>query len=311
MFKEILKKIENNQKIIIIRHKNPDYDAYGSQFGLGLALKNKYKDKTILFDGDDNSNNFNNYKLDSLTKEDYKDALVILVDQSSLNMLTNDYILYAKDSIILDHHVNNPDFAKTVCIDPSISSAAELITRFLYESKIEIPKEAAEALYTGVIGDSFRFFYKGTTAETFKAASILIDSGADIFECYKRIQKEEPLEFKLFKGYILSNIIVDGSLAYVYVPKDVRDKYRVSVYDSTRGTVNLLSGIEGINVFINFTESDENTIVTEIRSKEINIVSAAKDFGGGGHELACGCTLKSKDDINKLIDNIKHVIGDK
>ena len=74
MFKEILKKIENNQKIIIIRHKNPDYDAYGSQFGLGLALKNKYKDKTILFDGDDNSNNFNNYKLDSLTKEDYKDA---------------------------------------------------------------------------------------------------------------------------------------------------------------------------------------------------------------------------------------------
>ena len=57
-FDLILNTIKEFKKIIIIRHKGPDYDAYGSQFGLYYALKENFKDKEILLDGDDNANNF-------------------------------------------------------------------------------------------------------------------------------------------------------------------------------------------------------------------------------------------------------------
>ena len=57
---KVLKLIKQYNKIILIRHQNPDYDAYGSQFGLYYSLKENFKDKTVLLDGDDNVNNFFN-----------------------------------------------------------------------------------------------------------------------------------------------------------------------------------------------------------------------------------------------------------
>ena len=40
MNKSLINYIEKYESIIIARHKNPDLDAYGSQFGLYHALKN-------------------------------------------------------------------------------------------------------------------------------------------------------------------------------------------------------------------------------------------------------------------------------
>lgn len=311
MYKRILEKIESYNKIIVIRHKNPDYDAYGSQIGLTLSLKNKYPNKTILMDGDQNSNNILNVEMDQVTLKDYKESLVILVDQSSLNMLADDHILYAKDSIILDHHLTNPDFASITLINPDVSSASEIIADFLIKSNIEITKEAAEALFMGIVGDSFRFYYKGTTDKTFDIASALYKTGADIFEIYKKMRAEESVDFRRFKGYIMFNMVVEDKVAYIYVSKELRQKYHVDVFDSARGTVNLLGGIIGCEAFINFTEADDDTIVTEIRSKDISVVDVAKQFNGGGHALACGCTLKNKEDVNKLIDLVKKQVGGK
>ncbi len=45
MNNSLIKYIEKYESGIIARHKNPDLDAYGSQFGLYHALKNHYKNK--------------------------------------------------------------------------------------------------------------------------------------------------------------------------------------------------------------------------------------------------------------------------
>ena len=70
-FKKIYKEIESHKRIIIIRHKNPDYDAYGSQFGLYYALKDHFANKEFLIDGDDNNNNFYNRLMDKVSDEEY------------------------------------------------------------------------------------------------------------------------------------------------------------------------------------------------------------------------------------------------
>ena len=142
---KVLKLIKQYNKIILIRHQNPDYDAYGSQFGLYYSLKENFKDKTILLDGDDNGNNFFNRQMDDLTDDDYKGALVILTDQSSLNMLCDERFRIADKLIILDHHNATPDFGDLVIIKPEYSSASELITEILYEGGLTIPKKAADA----------------------------------------------------------------------------------------------------------------------------------------------------------------------
>ena len=57
MTKKLLQLIKKNQKILILRHKDPDLDAYGSQFGFFHALKAAFPEKTILAVGDTNTLN--------------------------------------------------------------------------------------------------------------------------------------------------------------------------------------------------------------------------------------------------------------
>ena len=102
----------------------------------------------------------------------------------------------AEKLIILDHHDATPDFGDLVIIRPDYSSASELVTEFLYEEGLKIPKKAADALYIGMVGDSYRFYYKGTTSRTFKMASVLLDSGADIVADYKLMTKDEEESYK-------------------------------------------------------------------------------------------------------------------
>ena len=304
MHKKIYNEILSHNKIIIIRHKSPDYDAYGSQLGLYYALKNTFLDKTILLDGDENNHNIFNKKMDFVTKEDYQESLLIILDTSSVNNLPNDNYKYAKSIIILDHHNNTPSFSKLALIKKDYSSTAELVTEFLLASNIKIPKEAADALYIAIIGDSNRFLYKGTTTNTFLMASALIKSGADIQKDYALMQKDEKILDKRFRGYILNNFNIKDKVAYIYIDKNIRSIYNVSDCFASRGCINMLSGIEGTEAYLIFTEMDDNTISVEFRSKRISILETAKEYGGGGHDLACGARLPLGTDINLIIDKL-------
>ena len=44
-----------------------------------------------------------------------------------------------------------------------------------------------------------------------------------------------------------------------------------------------------------------------MRSKDVDIAEICKTFGGGGHKLASGCTIKCgvKDAIDKLLHEIR------
>ena len=304
-FDQILELIKEYKKIIIIRHKGPDYDAYGSQFGLYYALKENFKDKEILIVGDDNVNNFYNRPMDEVTEVDYNGSLLILVDQSSTGMLNDLNYRLADKVVIMDHHEANPDFGDIVLIVPQYSSAAELVTEFLYTEGLTIPKVSADALYIGMVGDSNRFYYKGTSANTFLMAKVLLEAGADIINDYQLMVKDESEGFKKIKGYVLSNFELKNKVASVFIPKEVRHEYGITDAQASRGTINMLATLENCEAWVNFTEKDDEQVLVEIRSKIIPVVEVAKSFGGGGHELACGATIvtiKMKDEFVRRLE---------
>lgn len=305
MFKKIYNEIVKADKIIILRHKGPDYDAYGSQIGLYYSLKKKFPKKTIYVYGDENANNPFDKRMDNINKEDYTDSIVIIVDTSCAGLMIDENYKLAKKVIVLDHHDNIPEMGDITYMRSDYSSAAELVTEFLYKSKIAIPKEAADYLYLGIAGDSNRFYYRGTSSNTFKMASILIDSGADIQNIYKLMQKDEKENERHFRGYVLSNFKTYDKVAYCYISKDIRDEYGVSDSFASRGCVNLLSGIENIEAILNFTEGEDgSTVYVEFRSKNIPVMEIAKKYGGGGHLLACGCRIQVGDDYMNIVKEV-------
>ena len=70
-----------------------------------------------------------------------------------------------------------------------------------------------------------------------------------------------------------------------------------------------MSDIDEIKIWANFTyDKVEDKILCEFRSKNIAIVDIAKKYGGGGHLLACGCTIYNKDDIDNIIKDFNDLL---
>ena len=68
-----------------------------------------------------------------------------------------------------------------------------------------------------------------------------------------------------------------------------------------------MSGIEEIKIWVNFCEDVNEDIYVEIRSNGLNINQVATKFGGGGHLQASGCTIKDKNQIMEIVEELNKV----
>ena len=69
--------------------------------------------------------------------------------------------------INFDHHPDNTNFGDVNIVDASTSAVAELVYYFLLFKKIEIDKDIATCLLTGIFTDTGGFKYPPTNALTF------------------------------------------------------------------------------------------------------------------------------------------------
>ena len=80
MDKEIIEKIEAYDYIAIYRHVNPDFDAFGSQFGMYDIIKTTYPDKKIYVCGDFSSELVGKYTVAvNYNEVDYNNAVLGIV----------------------------------------------------------------------------------------------------------------------------------------------------------------------------------------------------------------------------------------
>ena len=76
-----------------------------------------------------------------------------------------------------------------------------------------------------------------------------------------------------------------------------------NTFTISRGMVNTMSDIKGVDIWVNFTETDKGILV-EIRSSKFNINPVATKYGGGGHAKASGATLKNKEEAMMLLEDL-------
>ena len=119
----------------------------------------------------------------------------------------------------------------------------------------------------------------------------------------------ESLSLKKLKGHFINQFkMTNKNVAYMKNYKELKDTFNVSTFAVSRGMVNQMAGINGVPMWVNFTEDDDGKILCELRSKEIIIVDIAKKYGGGGHALACGCTLNTWDQVDSVLDDLDRLI---
>lgn len=310
LVEELFNKIEKYDTIIIHRHSRPDLDALGSQRGLALVLKEAYPTKKIYMVGDMSSRYAFLGKMDEITDAVYQNALVIITDVSVRSMVSDYRYELAKEVVIIDHHKNPSDITDQVICDPTKIAVSELIAELLIERNFKISCMAATAFYGGIVTDSGRFQYGETSGNTLKIAGTLLDLGADKEFIYRNIYTETLAERQMKNWFANRFEVTKNGVAYLKNDKEVFEKWNVEFFNISRGMVGVMAGIKEIPIWCNFTvDLANNIIVGEFRSRELSIVDIAKKYGGGGHDLACGASLKDWNEVDLVIHDFDELLG--
>ena len=305
MFESIIAIIEKYDTIIIHRHTNPDGDALGSQIGLKHIIKDTFPQKTVYVVGDASRRYgfMEDSVMDEIGDEVYQGALAIILDTSAKALICDDRYTLAAATARIDHHLFCEEIAEVEVTDSSYESCCGLVAALAMEAGWTVSPLAAKSLYTGMITDSGRFRYDSTSAQTFRVASFLMEREFSTVDIYRNLYADDFSFIQLRAQFVLKIQLTEKPVAYIYTTREEADSYGVDDFTISRGMVNVMGEIRGVDIWVNFTESEEG-VLCELRSSKYNINPIAKKYGGGGHAKASGATVKDRATAMEMLDDL-------
>ena len=291
---KLIELIEKSKNIAITGHVSPDGDCTGSTLGLYNYITENYKDKQVKVCLEKPSMKFsymNGFEL--ISENPFMEAdLVVSLDASDRERLGSRGVLLdiAKESLCIDHHITNTDFAKFNIVEDFRSSTCELLYTLLDKEKVSV--NTAICLYTGIVHDSGVFKYQSTTKETMDIAGELIAKGFDFTKIIDDTYFKKDFNASKLLGLVLTNakLEFEGKCCYGVLDFDTWSKY-ISDKKKMDGIIDNLRNINGVEIALFMYETEKNEYKVSLRSINKNVSTIAAALGGGGHIRAAGATV--------------------
>lgn len=313
--------IKDARHIVITTHRHPDGDAIGSSLGLYHVLK-KITDRVDVI-VPDNYPSFLKWMTGSdiihihehqqnTADELIKSAeLIFSLDYNQLHrtQAMEKALNQAKaPKVLVDHHpgpkVSEFDF---IYSEEHFSSTAEIVYKLLIALELDtyLDKDAATALYAGILTDTGSFSYSIGRPEVFETAGQLVRLGVEPEMVSQQIYDTYSESRLRLLGYCLSQrmkVFPEYATAYIYLTREDMERFNYQDGDA-EGLVNYGLSIKGINLSVLLKEKDD-VVRMSLRSKEGFAVNtfAREHFEGGGHQKAAGANsyMSMQDTIKKL-----------
>ena len=315
--------VSDSDKVIVMGHKRPDFDAVGACVGIYtfakivgkecyIILNDSDRDETIqkvMFEIDNSDEQLARVFVDSEEAWELMtpQTTLIVVDTSDASRVIDAAILSkANRKVIIDHHRRGEDIITNpllTYIEPYASSASELIAELIeYQTKLEkITPVAATIMLGGIVVDTQNFSIR-TGSRTFDAAAYLRSNGADPTKV-KTILKE-PFENFMNRVEIINNSIQKSS--EIIMAKAPEDKYYTNVMLAQ--SADLLLTLKGIECSFAIGYLEEGKVGISARSLgNINVQLIMEELGGGGH-LANAATQIEGINLDEALDRLNDAI---
>ncbi len=310
--KAVLEKIKQYNSIVITRHTRPDGDAIGSSKGLCEALRLTFPNKDIRVINTDHSQHlsFLGSEDEQVDDDFYNDALVIVLDTGDIKRIANDKINLAKEVIKIDHHIENEPYGNLSWVEDYRASVCEMIADFIktFDNEIKCNKDVATLLFAGMVTDSGRFKYAGTTGDTLRLAGYLLDFGIDTESLYANLYLED-FSFQKFKASVIENMkISTNGVAYTFISQKTQQELSLTG-EQASCSVDFMDKIKGSLIWLAFIENNDFSIRVRLRSRFVAVNKLAEKYSGGGHAYASGATVYSKDEMKRLINDADTLLG--
>ncbi len=300
----------SKEKVLIMAHKRPDADAFGSSIGIYRMVSAMNKKAYVVLNEVTDAikplvNSFkaaNMYdgvfvtSTEAVAMVDQK-TVVVVCDVNKPSMTECEELLDMVPTVVVfDHHRQTTEAIKAATlsyIEPFASSACEMIAE-MYQYMSKSPKlkiQEADAMYAGILIDTDNFLTK-TGVRTFEAASYLRKSGADVVRVRKMFRSSMVELKERAQGISNAEIFMNHfALSYVDHDADSHDAPTVPVAKAA----NELLNVENIDASFVVTEAADGILYVSARSiGDVNVQIVMERFNGGGHANIAGAQLQGK-----------------
>ena len=294
---EIINFINSVDKFAITFHVSPDGDATGSALSLLQGLRKYGKEAYIISKDIPGSNlSFLPY-IEEITGENIKPTegtdCVIVLDCGNYERIAGDIEDFKGKVINIDHHLSNDKYGDMNYVDTMAAGTCEIIYELLNLMNIDIDKNIARTLYTGIVTDTGSFRYSNTTEKTHKMAADLLDKDIVHDSIHRELFDNKSFNKLKFTGVVLENmeLVCNDKIVIMTITLDMLKALDMEKED-TGDIVSFGNKVEGVEGCILLKESLEGVKVS-FRSKDtLDVRKIAEIFGGGGHTKAAGALIK-------------------
>lgn len=306
-YEDVKEKIQSAECITILSHLNPDADAIGTALGIYTLLK---KDKTKRVEVVNGSKALPLH-LDFLLGFDkikhqieYENSLIISCDCGSIDRLGFD--LDGRDILNIDHHRSNTQYGSINVVMADYASSSQVAFE-LFKKLYTVDGDTATCFYTALLSDTRYFTTTSVNKEVFDVARALVDAGAKPDVIAYNFTQRRPLSSLRILEKALSSLTLyeEAKVAVLMVTKDDIEATGATVPDM-EGIVDYARSLVTVEIALFAMELDEGIRIS-LRSKSVDVSQVASAFGGGGHKVAAGFTMKESG-LEESIDTILKMI---
>jgi phosphoesterase RecJ-like protein len=285
--------LKERDNFLITAHYAPDGDNIGACCAVYLVLKQIGK-KAVIVNEDKFVERFSFLlgdhrpafvRFDDSLKEKYEN--VIVLDTANYDRIGKIKELVSENAYIvnIDHHPTNDNFGTVNYIDPTASSASEILIKVFRDNGIQITKEISDSLLSGVLSDTGGLRFGNTNIKTIEAVRELMSYGSDIADITDRIFMRLSYSETVKISGITSKITLyeKEKLAVAY-----NDQVSNPLIEN-EPVLMILSSIEEAEVSVFIRKNGDNFYKLSLRSKgDFNVSDFSSKWNGGGHKNAAG-----------------------
>ena len=319
IFNSLTQLIKEHDNILIMTHKNPDFDGMGSALGLQQIIYSFKKNSYICMNSNEKNNSlkksydlikekglyFNYIKKSNVDKLIDDNTLLIVLDTHKQEMTEiPELIDKVKNVVIIDHHIKNKNYiidAILSYINSGLSSTVEFMANYIKYLNKNIDSLFATFMLVGLEIDTNNFRLK-TTDKTYEAAAYLIQLGADNILKQELLQENKDSYVKRQKLIEKSFMINKNMTLCVLDSKIYENKDLASIAEE-------LLQFENVEASFVIGKIKSNIIGISARSiGKVNVEEIMAKLGGGGHYTEAATQIKDKSLIEverMLLDTLK------
>ncbi len=303
---ELLMLLSSAENVLIMGHRFPDFDAFASCLailrlarfcGAEALIVTDRSTKAIApcFKRIEGMPEYENVFIDKTEAQDMirSGTLAVVVDVNSIDFCeAPDVVNTVRDVVIIDHHRKTAEFKikpKIVYIEPSASSASELLSEFL-EQVLQpgtLPKVEADFLLAGMMLDT-KMFTRNTGVRSFSSAMYLRGEGANPTDAqaFFKMEFDDFLSEASFEGNV--SIYKAGIALALNEEENSPPSVRIN---AARAADRLLT-VDGVTAAFALCRIGDTVHISGRSQTRINVQLILEKLGGGGHFDSAAVQMK-------------------